>query len=71
MPTPKSSRPDGLLTYADIAAHTGQHVVTIRRYASRATPIARRLRTIKMTRKTVLVRPNDWERFVAAGETRF
>jgi hypothetical protein len=69
MSLPKSSRPDGLLTYADLAAHTGQHVKTIKRYASPKRPVAKRLRTIRMSHKTVLVRPNEWERFVSIGES--
>jgi hypothetical protein len=66
--TPKSSRPDGLLTYADLAAHTGQAKRTLKRYASKARPVHQRLRVVRLSHKTVLIRPNDWERFVAAGE---
>lgn len=68
-PAPRSSRPDGLLTYADLAAFTGQHVKTIQRYASSKRPVAHRLRKVRLSHKTVLIRPHDWERFVAAGES--
>jgi hypothetical protein len=66
--TPRSSRPDGLLTYADLAAHTGQHPKTIARYASKARPVHQRLKVVRISHKTVVVRPNDWERFVASAE---
>ena len=52
-----------MLTHADIAEVAGVSRRTVTEWCSQRMPIGRRLRVVRITRKTVRVRPADWAKF--------
>lgn len=58
-----------MLTYTQIAALEGTCPATVRTYASRAYPAARRLKVIKKNARNHQIREVDYQRFLEANST--
>lgn len=53
-----------LLTYEQAAAEVGFHQKRLRRAASEATPLKKRLRVVRLGHSTVRIRPNDLSNWI-------